>query len=43
MSRIGAPAQQAVSAAVTEAQVYIQQQPIVGVAETGFKQRNGDG
>ena len=34
---------EAVSAAVTEAQVYIQQQPIVGVDETGFKQRNGDG
>jgi transposase len=34
---------EAVSAAVTEAQEYIQQQPIVGVDETGFKQRNGDG
>jgi transposase len=34
---------EAVSAAVTEAQVYIQQQPTVGVDETGFKQRNGDG
>ena len=33
----------AVSGAVTEAQSYIQQQPIVGVDETGFKQRNGDG
>ena len=39
----GSPAQQAVSAAVTEAQGYVQQQPIVGVDETGFKQRNGDG
>jgi transposase len=34
---------EAVSAAVTEAQAYIQQQPTVGVDETGFKQRNGDG
>jgi transposase len=34
---------EAVSGAVTEAQGYIQQQPIVGVDETGFKQRNGDG
>jgi transposase len=34
---------EAVSAAVTEAQSYIQHQPIVGVDETGFKQRNGDG
>jgi hypothetical protein len=34
---------EAVSAAVTEAQGYIQQQPTVGVDETGFKQRNGDG
>jgi transposase len=34
---------EAVSAAVTEAQEYIQQQPTVGVDETGFKQRNGDG
>ncbi|WP_373546631.1 IS66 family transposase [Chamaesiphon sp.] len=39
----GSPAQQAVSGAVTDAQGYIQQQPIVGVDETGFKQRNGDG
>lgn len=29
--------------AVTEAQHYIQQQPTVGVDETGFKQGNGDG
>ena len=34
---------EAVSVAVTEAQEYIQQQPTVGVDETGFKQRNGDG
>jgi transposase len=34
---------EAVSAAVTEAQAYIQQQPTVGIDETGFKQRNGDG
>jgi hypothetical protein len=34
---------EAVSAAVTEAQEYVQQQPTVGVDETGFKQRNGDG
>ncbi len=29
--------------AVTEAQSYIQHSPTVGVDETGFKQRNGDG
>lgn len=34
---------EAVSVAVKEAQEYVQQQPIVGVDETGFKQRNGDG
>ena len=34
---------EAVSDAVTKAQHYIQQQPTVGVDETGFKQRNGDG
>ena len=34
---------EAVSGAVTEAQGYIQQQPIVGVDETGFNQRTGDG
>jgi transposase len=34
---------EAVSTAVTAAQEYIQQQPTVGVDETGFKQRNGDG
>ncbi len=34
---------EAVSAAVTQAQGYVQQQPTVGVDETGFKQRNGDG
>ena len=34
---------EAVGNAVTEAQAYIQEQPIVGVDETGFKQRNGDG
>jgi transposase len=34
---------EAVSAAVKEAQSYIRQQPTVGVDETGFKQRNGDG
>ncbi len=34
---------EAVSAAVTETQGYVQQQPTVGVDETGFKQRNGDG
>ena len=33
---------ESVSAAVTEAQEYIQEQPTVGVDETGFKQRNGD-
>ena len=34
---------EAVKDAVTEAQEYVQKQPIVGVDETGFKQRNGDG
>ena len=34
---------EAVSDAVIEAQSYIQQSPTVGVDETGFKQRNGDG
>lgn len=34
---------QSVSDAVTAAQSYIQHSPIVGVDETGFKQRNGDG
>jgi transposase len=34
---------EAVSHAVTEASRYIQQQPTVGVDETGFNQRNGDG
>jgi transposase len=34
---------EAVRDAVTEAQKYVQQQPTVGVDETGFKQRNGDG
>ena len=34
---------EAVSDAVTAAQSYIQQSLIVGVDETGFKQRNGDG
>jgi len=34
---------EAVRDAVTEAQEYAQQQPTVGVDETGFKQRNGDG
>jgi transposase len=34
---------EAVSGAVTDAINYMQQQPIVGVDETGFRQRNGDG
>jgi transposase len=34
---------ESVSSAVTAAIGYIQQQPTVGVDETGFKQRNGDG
>ncbi len=34
---------EAVSGAVAEAISYVQQQPIVGVDETSFKQRNGDG
>ena len=34
---------EAVKNAVTEARSYVQEQPSVGVDETGFKQRNGDG
>lgn len=43
INRLRTEVSQAVSAAVVEAQIYIQQQPIVGVDETGFRQRNGDG
>ena len=43
ISNLRTEVSEAVSVAVTEAQGYIQQQPTVGVDETGFKQRNGDG
>ena len=43
INRLRTEVSEAVSDAVTEAQHYIQQQPTVGVDETGFKQRNGDG
>ena len=43
INRLRTEVSEAVSDAVTAAQSYIQQSPIVGVDETGFKQRNGDG
>jgi transposase len=43
INRLRTEVSEAVSSAVTEAIGYVQQQPIVGVDETGFKQRNGDG
>lgn len=43
INRLRTEVSEAVKDAVTEAQHYIQQQPTVGVDETGFKQRNGDG
>jgi len=43
INRLRTEVSEAVSNAVIEAQHYIQQQPTVGVDETGFQQRNGDG
>jgi transposase len=43
INRLRIEVSEAVTDAVTEAQSYIQQSPTVGVDETGFKQRNGDG
>ena len=43
INRLRSEVSEAVSNAVDEAINYIQQQPIVGVDETGFKQSNGDG
>ena len=43
INRLRNEVSEAVSNAVDEAINYIQQQPIVGVDETGFKQGNGDG
>ena len=43
INRLRTEVSTAVSGAVTEAINYAQQQPVVGVDETGFKQRNGDG
>jgi transposase len=43
INRLRTEVSEAVSNAVVEAMSYIQQQRTVGVDETGFKQRNGDG
>jgi transposase len=43
INRLRIEVSEAVSSAVVEAISYNQQQPTVGVDETGFKQRNGDG
>lgn len=43
INRLRTEVSEAVSDSVTAAKSYIQQSPIVGVDETGFKQRNGDG
>jgi transposase len=43
IKRLRSEVSEAVNHAVTEAMHYIQQQPVVGVDETGFTQRNGDG
>lgn len=43
INRLRTEVSESVSNAVTEAISYVQQQPTVGVDETGFKQRNGDG
>lgn len=43
INRLRSEVSESVSDAVTFAQSYIQQSPTVGVDETGFKQRNGDG
>lgn len=43
INRLRIEVSEAVSDAVTEAQSYIQHSPTVGVDETGFNPRNGDG
>ena len=43
INRLRTEVSEAVGDGVTAAQHYIQQQPNVGVDETGFQQRNGDG
>jgi transposase len=43
INRLRTEVSEAVSNAVTDAISYVQQQPSLGVDETGFKQRNGDG
>jgi transposase len=43
INRLRTEVSESVSDAVAAAIGYVQQQPIVGVDETGFKQRNGDG
>jgi transposase len=43
INRLRIEVSESVSSAVIAAIGYVQQQPIVGVDETGFKQRNGDG
>jgi transposase len=43
INRLRTEVSESVSSAVTEAIGYVQQQSTVGVDETGFKQRNGDG
>jgi transposase len=43
INRLRCEVSEAVSSAVTEAIGYVQQQPTLGVDETGFKQKNGDG
>jgi transposase len=43
INRLRTEVSESVSSAVTAAIGYVQQQPTVGVDETGFKQRNGDG
>jgi hypothetical protein len=40
INRLRTEVSEAIHSAVTEAIGYVQQQPIVGVDETGFKQRN---
>jgi hypothetical protein len=43
VNRLRTEASQAVAMPVTEAQAYVQQQPLVGADETGFRQGNADG
>ncbi len=43
VNRLRTEASQAVAMPVTEAQAYVQQQPLVGADETGFRQGNANG